>query len=199
MISARYHYSLLDHVATTLAFMGQSVPIFWFGLTLIILFSLKLRVLPAGGMFTIGEPFSILDRLKHLILPATMMGTAMAGRYIRFVRGSTLEVINQDYVRTARSKGLADRAILLRHVFKNAAIPVVTVVALDMPMLFSGALYTETIFSWPGTGRLFFDAAERRDYPVLMALIMTTATLIVLFNLLADLLYAFLDPRIRYE
>lgn len=199
MLSAIRQYSIFDHIATGLAFVGQAVPIFWLGLMLIIVFSLQLKWFPAGGMMTIGAPFSILDRIKHLLLPAMMMGTALAGRYIRFVRGSVLEVINEDYVRTAHAKGLSEKAILWRHVFKNAAIPIVTVLSLDLPMLFSGALYTEVIFSWPGMGRLFFDAAERRDYPVLMAMILTTAALVIFFNLVADIVYSYLDPRIRYE
>ncbi len=199
MISARYQYSLLDQIATTVALAGESIPVFWFGLVLIIIFNLWLRWLPGGGMFTIGEPFSLLDRARYLILPAFMLSMTLSGRYTRFIRGSMLEVIHHDYVRTARSKGLGERTVLFRHVLKNAAIPVVTIVAMDLPMLFSGALYTELIFSWAGTGRLFFDAADRRDYPVIMALIMVTAALIVLFNLLADLLYAYLDPRVRYR
>lgn len=199
ILSAQKQYSLIDQIATTLAFIGQSMPIFWFGLIVIIIFSLKLELLPSGGMYTIGAPFSIFDRLKYLALPAFVMGTTLAGRYIRFVRGSTLEVIHADFVRTARAKGLTNAKVMVRHILKNAASPIVTVISLDLPMLFGGSVYTEQIFSWPGTGRLFFRAADQRDYPVLMAMIMVTAILIISFNLLADVLYAVLDPRVRYS
>jgi peptide/nickel transport system permease protein len=128
-----------------------------------------------------------------------MLSVFGAAQYIRYMRSSMLEVIFQDYIRTARAKGLAERAILYGHAFKNAAIPVVTVLALELPILFGGALFTETIFSWPGMGRLFFRSAQRVDYSVLMGIVMINALLILLFNLFADILYGFLDPRIRYD
>ena|SRR5574341_2574 len=205
ILSALRQYSLLDHVATTVAFMGQSIPIFWFGLILIIIFHVLLRnpwsgapLFPGGGMYTLGQPFSVLDRLHHLILPVSMLAVATAATYTRYMRASMLEVIGQDYVRTARAKGAPTRRVILRHALKNAAIPVVTILALDLPVLFNGAVFTETIFSWPGMGRLFIESAFRLDYALLMAIILMSAALTVFFNLLADLAYGYLDPRIRY-
>jgi peptide/nickel transport system permease protein len=206
ILSAIKQYSWFDHTVTGLTFVGQSIPIFWLGLILILIFYLTLDnpftgepLLPAGGMRTLGEPFSITDRIKHLILPVMMLSASWVAWYTRFLRSSMLEVIHQDYVRTARAKGLKESVVILRHAFRNAAIPLVTLMALDLPFIFSGALFTEVIFSWPGMGRLFYAAADRRDYPLLMAIIMITATLIVLSNLLADIIYGYLDPRIRYS
>jgi len=205
MLSAIRQYSLFDHTATTLAFMGQSIPIFWFGLILITVFHVTLRnpltgfpLLPGGGMYTLGAPFSIADRIDHLILPVAMLTLATAAHYVRYMRASMLEVIHEDYIRTARAKGAARRRVVWRHAFKNAALPLVTVIALDLPTLFSGALFTETIFSWPGMGRLFFESALRFDYALLMGIIMVNAALIIFSNLAADLVYGYLDPRIRY-
>ena len=206
VLSAIKQYSWFDHTVTGLTFIGQSVPIFWLGLILILIFYLTLNnpftgqpLLPAGGMYTLGADFSIRDRVVHMILPVTMLSASWVAWYTRFLRASMLEVIHQDFVRTARAKGIRERAVVMRHAFRNAAVPLVTLMALDLPYIFSGALFTEVIFAWPGMGRLFYQAADRRDYPLLMAIIMITATLIVLSNLLADVLYAWLDPRIRYS
>jgi peptide/nickel transport system permease protein len=202
VLSAVRPYSLFDSLATSLALVGVSVPIFWSGLMLIVLFSQQLGWLPGGGMYSLGTELrgseALVDRLKHLVLPTIVLGLSFGGQYTRYVRSSMLEVVNQDYIRTARAKGLKERLILRRHAMKNAAIPVVTVVALDLPFLVTGAVFTETIFSWPGMGRLFWDAAIKLDYPILMALMLIAAVLVVVFNLLADLLYAFLDPRLSY-
>jgi peptide/nickel transport system permease protein len=206
ILAATRQYTWFDHLITGLTFVGQSVPIFWLGLILILIFYVTLDnpfsgepLLPAGGMKTLGADFSIVDRAKHLVLPVTMLAASWVAWYTRFLRSSMLEVVHQDYVRTARAKGLREQVVIMRHAFRNAAIPLVTLMALDLPLIFSGALFTEVIFSWPGMGRLFFAAADRRDYPLLMAIIMITATLIVFANLLADVLYAWLDPRIRYR
>jgi peptide/nickel transport system permease protein len=217
MISAVRQYSIFDHVVTTIAFMGQSIPIFWFGLILIIVFAVNIQnpwagstlfphppplaLFPGGGMSTLGEypPPPLVDRIWHLILPVTMLAVFQLAQHVRYMRAGMLDVLRQDYVRTARAKGLTERMVILRHAFKNAAIPVVTIIALEMPGLFNGALFTETIFSWPGMGRLFFLHAERGDYPVLMGILMLSAALIIFFNLVADITYAFLDPRIRFE
>jgi len=205
ILSAVRQYSTMDHVVTTIAFMGHSIPIFWFGLILIIVFHVMLRnpftgapLFPGGGMYTLGVPPTILDRLHHLVLPVAMLAVANAATYTRYTRASMLEVIGQDYVRTARAKGTPERRVIWKHALKNAAIPVVTILALDLPSLFTGAIFTETMFSWPGMGRLFIESAFRVDYALLMAIIIVTATLTVAFNLLADVTYAYLDPRIRY-
>ena len=217
IISAVKQYSLFDHFFTVVAYAGRSIPIFWFGLILIIVFHSNLDwpswageslvgkpLFPGSGMYDVRLERELgttpwWDYLHHLILPVAMLSVFGAASYIRYMRASMLEVIHQDYIRTARGKGLRDRAVLYGHALKNAAIPVVTIVAMDLPILFGGALFTETIFSWPGMGKLFFRSAQRVDYAVLMGIVMINATLIVAFNLIADVVYAFLDPRVRYE
>lgn len=196
--SAVRQYSLFDYTATGLAFMGLSLPTFWLGLLVILLFNVALRWLPAGGMFTIGAPFSLVDRVRYLVLPAATLAVVSAGFYTRYLRAAVLEVLGQDFVRTARAKGMAARRVMYRHVLKNAALPFVTVVALHLPELFTGAVVVETIFAWPGMGRLFWESALRIDYPVLMGIMTFTAMAVLGANLLADLLYGCLDPRIRY-
>ena len=199
LVTALRQYSKLDHIVTGATFIGYSMPPFWLGLLLIILFGLTLRWLPLGGMTQPGASgFDLVDRIRHLVLPVATLSLFGLTRYVRFLRASMLETVNQDYMRTARSKGLAERTVVLRHAFKNAAIPLVTIAALDLPELFAGALVTEQIFGWPGMGRLFWDAATRLDYPILMGIIFVSATLIVLANLIADVFYGYLDPRIRF-
>lgn len=217
IISAVKQYSVFDHFFTVIAYAGRSIPIFWFGLILIIVFHSNLDwpswagaslagqpLFPGSGMYDVRLERELgstpwWDYLHHLILPVAMLSVFGAASYIRYMRASMLEVIHQDYVRTARGKGLRERAVLYGHALKNAAIPVVTIVSMDLPLLFGGALFTETIFSWPGMGKLFFRSAQRVDYAVLMGIVMINATLIVAFNLVADVVYAFLDPRVRYE
>jgi len=199
VVSAYRQYSLLDHVTTFLALVGYSLPIFWSGLVSIVIFAVWLRWFPAGGMYTLGQDPTFLDRLQHTVLPVSILSLFFTGYYSRFIRGSVLEVKNQDYIRVARSKGVKELQIFIRHAAKNAAIPVVTLIALNLPTMFAGALFTETIFTWPGMGRLFWQAATRRDYPILMALITITAALVILSNLLADILYGVLNPQIREE
>jgi len=217
IFSAVRQYSLFDHFFTIFAYAGRSIPIFWFGLLLIIVFHSTLRwpswaggdlagtpLFPGSGMYDVRLQRRLgyvpwWDYLYHLVLPVAMLSVFGAARYMRYMRASMLEVIYQDYIRTARSKGLKERAVLYGHALQNAAIPIVTILALDMPALFGGALFTETIFSWPGMGKLFFRSAQRVDYAVLMGIVMINAALIVASNLLADVVYAFLDPRIRYD
>ena len=199
IISATRQYSVFDHITTTLAYIGRSMPVFYSGLLLIIVFSIWLRWLPSGGMQTLGKEFSLIDSLRHLFLPVLSLSTLIAAKYVRFLRTSMLEVIHLDYIRTAAAKGLSERVIIYKHAFRNAAIPLVTVVAIDLPVLFAGALFTETIYSWPGMGRLFVDAATRFDYSVVMGIVAAIAFLVVVSNLLADVVYAILDPRITYS
>ena len=199
VISATRQYSVFDHITTTLAYIGRSMPVFYSGLLLIIVFSIWLRWLPSGGMQTLGKEFSLIDSLRHLFLPVLSLSTLIAAKYVRFLRTSMLEVIHLDYIRTAAAKGLSERVIIYKHAFRNAAIPLVTVVAIDLPVLFAGALFTETIYSWPGMGRLFVDAATRFDYSVVMGIVAAIAFLVVVSNLLADVVYAILDPRITYS
>lgn len=199
IFTAVKQYSVLDHVVTGATFAFLSTPTFWLGLLLIILFGLQLRWLPLGGMSTPGLELDLGDRLRHLVLPVLTLSLVQVGGHVRYLRASMLETIGQDFMRTARAKGLSERVLVLRHAFKNAAIPLVTIVALDLPELFVGALVTEQIFGWPGMGRLFWDAATRSDYPVLQGILAVSSTLIVLSNLAADVLYGYLDPRIRYR
>jgi peptide/nickel transport system permease protein len=199
IISATRQYSVFDHITTTLAYIGRSMPVFYSGLLLIIIFSIWLRWLPSGGMQTLGKEFSLIDSLRHLFLPVLSLSTLIAAKYVRFLRTSMLEVIHLDYIRTAAAKGVSERVIIYKHAFRNAAIPLVTVVAIDLPVLFAGALFTETIYSWPGMGRLFVDASTRFDYSVVMGIVAAIAFLVVMSNLLADDVYAILDPRITYS
>lgn len=206
IISAVKQYSAFDITATTLSFMGQAIPDFWFGLILILVFYGTLNnpitgkaLLPAGGMYTLGAEFSIIDRIKHLILPVTMGLVGWVAWYSRYLRSSMLEVINQDYIRTARAKGQSERIVLYKHAFRNALIPLVTLFALDFPFMFTGYVYAELIFSWPGMGRLYYDAATARNYPILLGVLIIGAGIVLLSNLLADIAYAYLDPRVRYD
>jgi len=198
LLAALRQYSWFDYAATGLAFFGISMPVFWFGLLLILTFSVQLGLLPTSGMATVGSGFDLGDRIRHLIMPASVLALVSAAGYSRFIRGSMLEVIHQDYIRTARAKGLREKLVVLRHAFKNAALPFVTLVALDIPDLFTGAVVTETIFAWPGMGRLYIESIGRLDYSVLMAILTVSALLLILSNLLADIVYGLLDPRIRY-
>ncbi len=198
VVSAAKPYTALDHTVTLLCFFGISIPTFWYGLMLIVLFSIILGWLPPGGMQTIGER-SLLDLARHLILPAVVLGTANMALFARYTRSSTMAVLRQDYVRTARSKGLAERTVLYRHGFRNALITIVTVVGLQLPRLVGGAAITETVFAWPGMGSLAVRAAFERDYPMIMGITLVISLVVILSNLLVDLVYVYLDPRIRYE
>jgi peptide/nickel transport system permease protein len=205
MVSAVRQYSWFDHLMTTVAFIGQSIPIFWLGLILIIIFNVALKhpnggpLLPGGGMQTIGGTESLDDRLSHLVLPAGVLIFFSLGSHIRYMRAGMLDVLHQDYIRTAHAKGLHERAVILKHALKNSLLPLVTIIGLDVPALFGGAIITETIFSWPGMGRLFFNSIDRADYAVMMGILMLSATLIVIFGIITDIVYGFLDPRIRFD
>ncbi len=206
IISAIKQYSFFDIFVTTFSFIGQAIPQFWLGLLLILVFFAWLNnpitgepLFPPGGMKTLGADFSLGDWIHHLILPVSMGMVGWIAWYSRFLRSSMLDVIHQDYIRTARAKGLGERIVLYKHALKNAAIPVVTIFALDLPAIFAGSLYVELLFSWPGMGRLYYQSATGRDYPVLMAILIVTAAMMILSNLLADIAYGVLDPRIRYE
>ena len=204
--SAIKPYSFFDNLVTTLSFAGQSVPVYWLGLLLIVIFYLLIKnpfstgpLFPAGGMYTVGNEGDPMDLIWHLVLSIVAVSAGWVAWYSRFLRSSMRDVLNEDYMRTARAKGLPIRLVHFRHGLRNALLPLVTMMALDLPSVFGGAVFIETIFSWPGMGRLFWDAARGRDYPVLLAVVMIEAALILLFNLLADILYGFLDPRIRYD
>jgi peptide/nickel transport system permease protein len=198
IVSAVRQYSVFDHAMTLGAMVALSIPTFWLGLMGIYVFAELLRVLPPGNIGTIGAPFSLADRLRHLALPAATLGLVMVATWSRYTRASMLEVIGEDYIRTARAKGVAGRVVILKHALKNALLPLVTLAGLQLPLIFSGALVTETVFTWPGMGRLFVDSIGYRDYPVLMGLLIFTSALVVVGNLVTDLVYAAIDPRIRH-
>ena len=197
VISALRQYSLFDTGLTALAFAGNSLPVFWFGLLLIMVFSVWLGWFPGSGMTTLGEPFSLIDLAWHMVLPVTMLALVTAAGYMRYMRSSMLDVVSQDYMRTARSKGLNERQIQMRHGLRNAMIPLVTLLAFEIPILFGGALYTETIFAWPGMGRLFYERAVKGDMPMTMALVLIFSALTIIAMFLADVAYTILDPRIQ--
>jgi peptide/nickel transport system permease protein len=190
--------SLVDRVSMVIALLGVSIPVFWLGIVLIFVFSVWLRALPAGGMHA---PFGggALDTLAHLVLPALALGAASAGIVARITRSSMLEVIRQDYMRTARAKGVAEGTVLTRHGLKNALIPVITVIGVQVGFLLSGAILTETVFSWPGVGTMLVTAILSRDFPTVQGGVLFVAALFVLVNLAVDVSYTYLDPRIRYE
>ncbi|HTH99796.1 MAG TPA: ABC transporter permease [Acidisoma sp.] len=196
VLGALRRYSLADYLTTIGAMVALSIPTFWFGLVMIYLFSVLLAWLPAGGIATVGNG-SPLDLLRHLALPCVVLALVTVATWSRYMRSSTLEVINQDYVRTARAKGLRPREILRHHILRNAMLPMITLTGLQLPTLLGGALVAETVFTWPGMGRLFLDSLGYRDYPVVMGLLMVAAILTLLGNLMADILYVVFDPRMR--
>ncbi len=196
ILGALRRYSLFDYLATVGAMVALSIPTFWFGLVVIYAFSVELPWLPAGGMYTIGNG-SFPDYLHHLIGPALVLALVTVAIWSRYMRSSMLEAIGQDFVRTAVAKGLPRRFVIMRHALRNALLPMITLAGLQLPTLLGGALVTETVFTWPGMGRLFLDSIGYRDYPVVMGLLMFTAILVLAGNLAADLLYAVYDPRIR--
>lgn len=206
ILSAVYRYSVLDYVITTVAFFGQSMPVFWFALMMQLAFAVHGIPLPFGYLIQLpsagissSDTFDLGDRLAHLVLPAAVLSLLSIALFSRFMRSSLLEVLGTDYIRTAAAKGLAFRTILLKHGLKNAMIPVVTVIALTLPSLLGGAIVTETIFAWPGMGRLFINAMTQSDLALLMGYLLLTAFLVVFCNLLADVTYAWLDPRVKYD
>jgi len=199
IVSARKQYSLTDKVLTGFSFFGMSVPVFWLGLMLIIFFSINLKLLPSSGSYTLGTPASILDRLAHLILPAVVLATVNLAQIARYTRSSMLEVLNSDYLRTARAKGLKERVVLNRHALRNALIPIVTVVGLMIPRLVSGVAITESVFTWPGMGSLAVDSAVQRDYPVVMGITLMVSVLVVVTNFITDVSYLILDPRVKLK
>jgi peptide/nickel transport system permease protein len=189
ILSAVKRNSLLDHVGMIIALLGQSMPVFWLGIMLILIFGVKLRLLPSFGM----------GGIDHLILPALTLGMFTMARTARLTRSEMLEILGQEYIRTARAKGVPPGSVILRHALKNAAIPIVTVIGLEMGTLLGGAIITETIFAWPGVGRLTVQAIYNRDFPVVQAAVFTLACIFVLINFVVDILYTYLDPRVRYE
>ena len=191
--------SAFDQIVSTVSLVFVAMPVFWLGLLLIILFAAVWRVLPGGGMYTAGQEGHPLDLARHLLLPTLVLAAASIAEILRYTRSSTRSVSTQDYVRTARAKGVGTQALRYRHILRNAAIPILTAVGLQLPRLIGGAAVTETIFGWPGMGRLSVEAALGRDYPLIMGITLFVALAVVLFNLIVDLLHPWLDPRVRTE
>lgn len=203
MISSIKRYSIFDYIMTVLAFIGLSIPAFFFGMLLIKVFSVDLKILPISGMTTMGKNYiginHIIDIFNHMILPTIVLALINTASFMRYTRSSMINIIGQDYIRTAKAKGVSSSGIVLKHAFKNALIPIITIISLELPTLFSGALLTETIFVWPGIGRLNYEAVTNRDYSLIMGLVMIFAIVTLLSNLIADILYAAVDPRIKYD
>ena len=198
ILGAVRQYSLADKTITVLATIGYAMPTFWLGFIIRTVFGAQLRWFPLFGAYTLGGDQSVLDLLWHLVLPATTLIVVSVAGWSRYMRSSMLEVLRQDYIRTARAKGLASSRVLYKHALRNALIPIVTLFGLSIPILLAGAAVTETVFSWPGLGYLGVQAVITRDYPTVLAFVMVGGIMVILGNLLADILYAAVDPRIKY-
>jgi len=203
IISAVKQYSKVDYFLTTFNFVGISIPQFWLALMLVYLFAVKLGWLPTGGMRDAYRPPgiwpAITDSVSHYILPVICITLVGIAGYMRYQRAAMLEVIRQDYVRTARAKGLSERTVILKHAWRNALIPIITLMGYVFVIMVEGSVVVENIFSWPGTGQLAVRSLTERDYPVVMAIVLLSATLILIGTLLSDILYAVVDPRVRYD
>jgi peptide/nickel transport system permease protein len=199
ILSALRPYSVLDYALTAFAFAGASMPGFFLALLLVYFVSLGLGILPTGGISTPGAPPSFLNRLEHMVLPVLALTYEGLGSLLRFTRAGMLEVLSQEYVTAARSKGLMERAVIGRHAFRNALLPLITVLGLRLPSLFGGALLIEFVFNYPGIGSIMVDATRQRDYPLVMGGVLVTAIAVLIANLIADISYGVADPRIRYE
>jgi peptide/nickel transport system permease protein len=204
LYSALRPYSFMDNLLTGLSFVGYSMPVFWLALMLMYIFAVNFRkwglpYLPTVGMFEPQAGKTPWELIKHMILPVTTLAVISIAGYSRFVRSSVLEVLSQDYVRTARAKGLHAGLVVLRHALPNAALPFITLIGLDIPFLLAGAVVTERIFAWPGMGRLFIDHTERADFPMLMGILMLISIAVVIFQIITDVVYSYVDPRIRLE
>lgn len=204
VLSAKKQYSFFDYATTTISFFGFSTPIFWFALILQVIatslfLATDIRFVYTFGLSSPNPENFLVDRIQHMILPIIALTYVSIAQYSRFQRSSMLEVLHSDYIRTARAKGLRERTVTMKHALRNALIPMVTITALNFGGLLGGVIITETIFAWPGMGKLFIDALNRGELYTVMAWLMVTAVLIILFNLIADILYGVLDPRIRYD
>lgn len=198
-ISALRQYSAMDYGLTLFGFTGISIPDFFLAMILVFVFALKLKWFPTSGMVTAGTDFSWSDNLRHVVLPALALALVRTSVFMRYTRASVLEVINDDYVRTARAKGMTEFVVIGRHVLRNALIPVITVIGISLTVLFAGAVIIETIFQWPGIGLMFINAISLRDSPVIMGYVLISAFVVLIANLLTDVTYSWVDPRIRYE
>ncbi|MBF6595968.1 MAG: ABC transporter permease [Thermaceae bacterium] len=197
--AALYKNRWPDHLISGVATLGMSIPGFWLGILAIIVFAVQLKLFPSSGIFSVGAEFSLLDRLRHLVLPAGVLAFTLMPNVVRVTRSALLEVMSSDYVRTARAKGVAERVVLLKHTLKNALVPVIAILGLITTVLFSGSVVIESVFGWAGLGRLAIEAANGRDYPVILGVTLVAGAVVVMVNFLVDLLYAAVDPRISHE
>ncbi|MDD4857151.1 MAG: ABC transporter permease [Candidatus Krumholzibacteria bacterium] len=186
----------LDQLFSVISAFGLSMPVFWLGIIAIYVFSLKLGLFPSGGRVTLGAPSGFMDHARHLVLPASVLSVGFLASWSSYTRSQFIGAIQRDFVRTARAKGLSESAVIWKHALRNAALPILTAIVIQIPTLFTGAVITETVFSWPGMGRLFYEGLERHDYPRVLGVVVIFSFLIILFNLLGDFLCAAIDPRI---
>ncbi|HTN69844.1 MAG TPA: ABC transporter permease, partial [Methylomirabilota bacterium] len=202
ILSSRKPYSLSDNAISTFSLFGYCVPAFWLGQMLMVIFSINLGWLPSQGLRTLGTDMegipAFLDRISHLLLPVAALAIRHVAVNTRMMRSSMLEVSHEDYVTVARAKGLGEKEVIVRHMLPNALLPVVTIIGVDVGFLFTGSVLVETVFGWPGIGRLMYESIVKRDYPVLMGNFLITTVLVVVVNLAVDLIYVWLDPRVKY-
>jgi peptide/nickel transport system permease protein len=191
-------YGFSDQTSNFISYLGFAMPTFWFGIIMQQTFALKLDILPLSDMYDMDKQGDIGNLMLHLVLPVTVLSLGFLAGYVKYSRSSMLEVLNQDYIRTARAKGLKERKVVFRHALRNALIPIITILGLDLPILVGGAALTESVFNWPGMGRLFVEMAVSREYSVLMSITLVVSVMVVIGNLLADILYAVVDPRVQY-
>ena len=197
--SAVHQYSKGDYAVVTASFLGSSVPGFFLSLLLVYIFTVKLNLLPSSGMVTLGTDGGALDVAKHMVMPTLVLAFSMAGTNIRYIRSAVLEILQQDYLRTARAKGIGHFLVINKHALRNALIPIVTVIGMQIPMLFGGQVIIEQIYSWPGLGLMTMSAINSRDYPVIMGVCLLSAVVVLVANLVTDILYALVDPTIQLK
>ena len=204
LYSALHPYSWIDNIITSISFVGLSMPVFWLALMLMYIFAVNFRrwglpYLPTVGMYDPAVGKTPLELMRHMVLPVATLAIISTAGYSRFIRSSVLEVLGMDYIRTARAKGLAYMFVIRKHALPNAALPFITIIGIEIPFLLAGAVVTERIFAWPGMGRLFLDQMERSDFPTLMGILMIIAVAVIIFQILTDIVYSIIDPRIRLE
>ena len=197
--SAIHQYSKGDYTVVTLSFLGSSVPGFFLSLLLIYIFTIKFGILPSSGMSTLGVKATAGDVAKHMVMPVIVLAASMAGSNIRYIRSAVLEILQQDYLRTARAKGIGRFNVIYKHALRNALVPIVTVIGMEIPVLFGGAIIIEQVFSWPGLGLMTMSAISNRDYPVIMGVCLLSAVVVLVGNLITDILYALVDPTIQLQ
>ncbi|MBV8715701.1 MAG: ABC transporter permease [Chloroflexi bacterium] len=197
VIAALHRGTTADYTLSGLSLLGLSIPAFWLGIMLILTFSVNLQVLPSSGVATTGAEFSLTDRLEHVLMPAVVLSTAVLPYVVRFTRSAMLEVLSQDYIRTATAKGLSAQTVTYAHALRNALVPVISIIGTLIPRLAGGAVVTEAVFGWPGMGRLAVEAANGRDYPLIVGITVVIATVVILTSFVVDLAYTWIDPRIR--